>query len=400
LKFQIGFQPAIVPVIALLTFVSPMSSHAGLDTEFVPNEVQVSMRVPYSTGISDPEFDSINDQYCWVDNIGRLWLGDVDPVTGQFIQPDGYGTLLATDAATVAEIGNGPEWVYTRTGPQIVYTSLVSGVNYLARAYFGNGQWNTAPLAVGGGRVAPIGSLDQGDLTPTITYQGPPQNGNRPVYVRMLTDSSTEKLIPTTALFNVVGGRPIPGTNAVIFTRPMYDESVAKRQVFVYDRDTDELEQLTFDGGNKKAVFMWQAPEYDNEYIFFVMVNERKLSIYRYLDPDGDGTFNWTWIQELRPPASGPFMWSPEPFVYNGKSYISMTMSTTNQQQGFNVPAEVWLTDLDPIDPTYRRLSSDVEVNRKDPEVYISDNGPYIYANWYDRLGYTTVYRLDTGIAP
>jgi hypothetical protein len=338
--------------------------------------------------------------FCWTDDDGNLWVASIDPATGEFIPSDGRGTLITTDSFTANELGNGPEWIYTDRGPQIVYTRRIGNSKFIARAFVNNGNWVTTPLSVGGGRQGPLGSLDRGDATPIVSYQGPNAGGIRPVYLRQLNDSSTEQMIPTTNQYRTPGARSIPGTNAVIFSRFMPEGSNPPRQVFVYDWDTRQLDQLTFDDGNKKAVVMWQAPEYDNEYVFFVMVNESSLGIYRYLDLDQNGSYRWTKIQSIAPPSEGRFIWSPEVFVYEGKSYISMTMSPSYEQRSFTVPTEVWMASIDPVDPLYRKLSGDVEWVRQDPEVYFSDQGPYVYVSWFDEDKNTNIYRLDTGLGP
>ena len=167
----------------------------------------------------------------------------------------------------------------------------------------------------------------------------------------------------------------------------------------MYDRDTQQLEQLTFDDGNKLAAFMWRAPEYNNEFIFFALIGQKKLGIYRYVAIDDKGTYQWERIQVINPPSAGDFISLPEPFVYQGKSYITMVTSETADQQSTGVPSEIWLTDVDPVDPLNRRLSDSDVVNRKDPQVYFSDDGPYIFISRADETG-PVIMRLDSGLGP
>lgn len=72
-----------------------------------------------------------------------------------------------------------------------------------------------------------------------------------------------------------------------------------------------------------------------------------------------------------------------------------MVNSRSNNQQSFTVPTEIWLANIDPDDKWYRRLSGTSKNVRKDPEVYISNQGPYIYIN-----AGGGIYRLDTGLGP
>jgi hypothetical protein len=390
-------QTFVASLLAALVLALPVPSQGALDTTFVPNEVLVSDPNQGLLGIIDPEFDSIRNFFCWVDRRGNLWVGAIDPATGLLVPPDGRGQLVDRGLATVGQIGNGPEWIYTDTGPQIVYTRLVNGVAVLARAYLQNRSWQGVALVDGVQRLAPVGSQDRGDLTPTIAYQGPLIGDIRPLYLRQLTDPTTEQMVPTTDLVRTPVARPIPDTNGVIFTRKMPDGVMPPRQVFSYDMDTQSLEQLTFDTGNKITAFMWQAPEYNNEYVFFALIGETRLGIYRYLDTDGDGIFSWTRVQFIDPPSLGDYIWSPEPFVYEGKSYIVMVTSESSDQKSLQIPSEIWMTDIDPHDPLYRRLSNDEIFNRKDPESYFSEVGPYVYISRQDGTG-SKVMRLDTGL--
>ncbi len=393
-------------ILGALLLSLPIAGRAWVDVSFVPDEILVSDPNAGLRGIVDPEFDSINNLFCWVDRRGNVWVADVDPLTGLLDPPSGQGVRVDTGAATVGQIGNGPEWVYTDVGPQVVYTRLVNGtVPILARAFFQNGAWMATSLSLGAARLGPLGSLDRGDPTPTISYLGPAAggstaSGSKPVYMRYLDDPASEQMIPTTDMYRTPGARAIPGTNAVIFTRPMPSGSSPPRQVFKYDLDTRQLEQLTFDNGNKIAAFMWQAPEYNNEYVFFALLGETRLGIYRYLDPDGDGIFEWTRVQIIDPPSVGDYIWSPEPFVYGGKSYIVMVTSTSSNQRSLVVPTEIWMTDIDPVDTLYRRLNNSDVINRKDPEVYFSEVGPFIYISRADQVSGPKLYRLDSGLGP
>ena len=162
--------------------------------------------------------------------------------------------------------------------------------------------------------------------------------------------------------------------------------------------EQQQLEQVTTDGGTKTAAFMWQSPEYAGEYIFFTLIDEKFLGIYRKLDEDGDGAYEWTRVQEIDPPGLD-FIWSPEPFVFRNKSYIAMVTSPTDDQRDLSVPTEIWLADLNPSDTLYRRLSDDRDLVRKDPELFVSRQGPYIYAQ-VGANGNPDIHRMDTGLGP
>lgn len=371
------------------------------DIDFVPNEIIVSdPDATFLTGITDMEFDGLG-RFGWVDREGTVWVAKVDRETGLFEPPDGFGTIVDSGVVTTGELGNGPEWVFARGGPALVYTRDVGGTRVLARAQFLNNQWYPRLLGMAADCDGPLGSLDRGDPRPTISYRGPEApTGLRPQFVRELADPFTEQMVPTTDEFKTTGMRWVEGHKWAVFSRPMPDDpdQPARRQAFLYDMDEDRLEQLTFDAGAKQAVFMWKAPEFDNELIFLALTNEKFLGIYRNLDADGDGTAEWTRVQTIDPPGLD-YIWSPEPFVFDGKSYIVMTTSPSSDQQSITIPTETWIADLEPENRLYRRLSDDRELVRKDPEVYVTRNGPYVYI-LAGGDGSPDIHRLDTGLGP
>jgi hypothetical protein len=357
-----------------------------------PIEVRVSEA---GATIRDPEIDQRKAQFVWYNPTegvgGEVWIGKIDPVTGDFTPPSGKAIFVDMGAAFI--VGNGPEWVYTSIGPQIVYTKFDSeNEDNLARARSTDGcfTWTARFLRNGHLRHGPIGSSDPGDPFPRISYVATDPNGNLVTMWRNLNDPSTEEIVPGSS---TPGGRWVPGRRALVLTEPMPEGG---RQAFMYDVDTKVLEQLTHDGGVKSAVFMWRAPEFNNAYVFLTLINETHIGIY--------GKINgvWTRINTVKPPSIGNFLWSPEPFVHNGKSYIVMVTSTSSDQQSFEIPTDLWLAGIDRNAPFYRQLSDLSAKVRKDPEVFITQNGPFIY---YAVLNpenpeETGIYRVDSGLGP
>lgn len=370
---------------------------------FEPREVLASdPNLTFLDGVVDPEFDG-QGRFVWVDRDGNVWVGNVDPDTGLFDPPDGRAELVDVGAVTVGDIGNGPEWVYTSNGPQVLYSRYIGFTTAILKANLTSSGWDPRFLGQPLDRVAPVGSLDRQDATPLIAYRGPNSTTDPPKnnaqYVRDLNNPGTEQLIPTTEEFRVSAVRMVPNSQAVVFSRPMPEqEAPPRRQAFLYDVDTQQLEQLTSDTGSKTAVFMWEAPEYGGEKIFFTLVDEQFLRVYRKLDPDQDGVAEWTEIGIIDPPGLD-FIWSPEPFVFRDKSYIVMVTSATDDQRSLTDPTEIWLADLDFGNPLYRRLSDDRELVRKDPEVYISRQGPFTYIQVGGDQN-ADINRLDMGLLP
>ncbi|BAC91584.1 glr3643 [Gloeobacter violaceus PCC 7421] len=337
----------------------------------------------------DPEFDQAFDRFTWVDNQGKVWIGKVDPKTGNFTPPSGQSVLIDTGAAPTELVGNGPEWVYTSSGAQIVYTRYEEGRLALARARFDNGNWTAGLLEAGSGRYAPLGSLDEGDGQPRISYVGRNEERKLVTFWRHLDNPDSEAEVPGS---EPPGGRWVEGMRSIVLTQKVG----TGRQGFLYNVDTQILEQLTFDAGVKKTIIMWKAPEYNNEYLFFVLINETNIGVYRKTS----GT--WKKIYTVDPPSKGEYLWSPEVFVHNGKSYIFMVTSTSRDQKSKTIPTDIWLAGIDSTSAFYRRISDTTERVRKDPEVYITELGPFVYFLDYiePQSQATAIYRADTGLGP
>jgi MYXO-CTERM domain-containing protein len=175
-------------------------------------------------------------------------------------------------------------------------------------------------------------------------------------------------------------------------------------QVFLYDTDTEELEQLTFEHTTKYGAFMWRAPEYGGEYVFFTIADRTQVRIYR----KNKDTGKWAVSAAIDAPETVPYIWSPEPFVYNGKSYVQMQVSSSKKANDMTVPTQLAMTAILP-DSQFRMLTNDNSIRRirMDPEHFITEHGAFIYYNRYvpgvegshDVID-EGVWRVDTRLGP
>jgi hypothetical protein len=373
--------------------------------EFAPNESVVSLQ----RDLVDLEFSASRSQIVWTDSAGSLWIGNVDPVTGMFLPANGKGILVDADAMRTADlytIYNGPEWISIAGGDQIVYTKYLPKRRHLlknARLAIAlentDGSWSPKFLGPNVPRNAPYASDDPSDQAARITYIDPSRNH----YWREIKDATTESLIPLPPSLKSV--RFVRGSRAVIFSTSV--GGIA--QVFRYDLDTRVLEQLTFDEGDKDlqtVPWMWPSPEHENDHVFLTVVNDTELRIYRYNDGASGGPIGWAPIHTITVPE-GTKIASPEPFLHNGRSYISMALSIAPN----DFPSEIWLANIDAARPVFRRISDNTVLRvRSDPEVFITSDGPYIYYNRYNQdidpdNNYCAdcsegVFRAHTGLLP
>ena len=74
---------------------------------------------------------------------------------------------------------------------------------------------------------------------------------------------------------------------------------VLRDQMYTYDTDSGELEQLTFNPQGVLGGMMWRAPEFKNEYVFFTMAKFRQqILVYRKL-PGADKVLRWTIVKTI-----------------------------------------------------------------------------------------------------
>lgn len=344
-------------------------------------------------GVHCPEcnFGDGNSRIVFTDREYNMWLGYVDFQTGMFTPSDGRAQLLDTRAAFATDFGNGPEWMFSKQGSEILYTKYFPGRKMntfsasvaLARMT-GPGQWQVGIVEGGIKKQSPIGTTDLDNDVPRYNYQ---DFAKKKVYWRMSDDAASEQLMPIADQTGGGSRRWVPGTGKVIYSGKQSDPSPdgnKYQQVFIYDTDSGELEQLTFESSTKWGGFMWRAPEFNDEFVFFTIVNRTSLVIYRKM-PDESGVPRWTAVSTIAMPAKIPYVWSPEPFVYKGRSWIFFQLSSNSKANDMSVPTQLAMTGIDPLRPNFRMLTNDNETRRvrMDPESFITAQGPYIYYNRY-----------------
>lgn len=368
------------------------------------NESQVALQ----RDLLDPEYSQARAQVTWIDKNGDLWVANVNRSTGLFEPVDGKGTLVDSHAMTSTDfkfITNGPEWVGTAYGDQIVYTKFAAGMAHTstnARLGLGRvsskGTWSLHALSPDLPRSTPYATLKGGDPNPIITYVDP--HGQH--YWRNLYDASTETLVAQATPSRLLSMRPAQGVRAVAFTA----DADGVQQVFIDWLDTDEIQQITFDDGQKdlhSRPFIWQAPEYHGDLILQTVADDTELRIY-HLPARGSNT-GWELVDTISTPGNG-FINSPEPFEYNGKSYVFFVANVPPA----NYTSAVFLTGIGPKGLPIRQLTPNQPARvRSDPEVFIANDGPYIYYNrgtyapnkpWYCLSCNEGIFRTHTGLAP
>ena len=274
---------------------------------FTPNETLASPQ----KDLIDYEFSQSRGALTWNDFEGKLWLATINRATGLIVPSNGKGMLLDPDSMKFEDAQitkNGPEFVSMAGGDVIVTTKFDGPRHSAGKARISltapltpsssctyisaDGLWCTNFLGPDVNRIAPYGSNVDNDPAPRISYVD--KNGNH--YWRELLNPSTERPIVGMPPNNfpvrhVVCNDPTkPGARGIVY--PIAD-STGTPQVFYSNFDVNVPVQLTFDAGTKYEVWMWCAPEFNNELVFYTLVDQVELRVYRYQPDSGTDPRPW-----------------------------------------------------------------------------------------------------------
>lgn len=392
---------------ALASWAIALAAPAALAAPVAAAQQRNESLVSDQYDLIDSEFSQSLAMITWCDDSGALWVADIDRDTGQFVPADGKGTLVDPAAMTLQDlkiIGNGPEWIDTSDGDQIVYTKFMPGEEHnLATARMAlaqrteDGTWSHRMLAPSLRRNAPYSSHDPGDPLPRISYIDP--SGNH--YWRDLREPSSEAMIPLMPKSRR-SVRFVSGARDVVYAMAVDGVS----QVFLYSLDEGTTTQLTFDDGDKdlySVPWSWNAPEFDNDRVLATVVDGNELRIYRESDGANGEPPGWNLVYRVYTPLHGGIT-SPEPFVYNGKSYVVFSGSKPPSTE----PTAIFLATIDPAAPMLVQITPDLPWRiRRDPEIFVTSSGPYIYYNRLETSGSSFcipcnegVFRSYTGLPP
>jgi hypothetical protein len=372
---------AMVPLLALLV------SSVSVAELFVPDDRLVS---DPGIDIKDPELDQLGNRMLWQHTNGDMWLADVDPLTGDIIPNTGQGLLVDSGLANLVAVGNGPEFGYGAGEVFLCYNKQIASIRYLA----------IAKQDFAGNWVPTIQEMVDDRYRPICTPPGTPDAG-RVVYVdssdpvqktvswRNIDDAASERTFYTVGEY---GGR-WAGTERAFVTAK---EVGGIKQLFWVDIDTDEVSQITFDSNDKFNIFLWHAPEY-NDVLMSAAINFTEVGIFRRIN----GV--WRRFYTFSLPSAFQFISSPEPFVHNGKSFI--TVIAAKELGSAPLPflpkgiSEVWVANIDSANPFFRRINNADVVRRSEPEPFMLPSGPAVYFTQNDPVtGNATMHLADTGL--
>ncbi len=372
------------------------TNSAALPALSVPqgNTVRIS---PEGSSYADPEIlNNGENKVTFQDRADRIWLADLDPVTGDFVSATGEDILLGTDAGSLLDTFNGPEFGRDMQGWSVFYSKITDSVIQIWRAEVSDTDVvSTQQMTSGNSHMTAIPQQsDRLNSTRILHINGDWDNG----MVAWFDDDNPADEINITAVDTRATTHPtwVEDTDQVILSLREGDNI---GQLAFYNIQTGEFTRITDDAGNKTFPFAWSAPEFGNELIAMALVDKTSIGIYQ----DNGGAL-WDRISTLTIPDSsnGITLGSAEPFIAMGKSYLSLSIQLNNSSTPGIADAQVWIFGIED-DPatrfTYRCDDKNPSLSmRMDPEIFIGSEQAFVYYNIFTTNPNFEAYRCATGI--
>jgi hypothetical protein len=332
-----------------------------------------------TSSLRDPEFDGL--RMAWQEEDGSaVWLAEVDPVSGALLPTDGRGTLLATGAAPIDLAPNGPEWVRTDAGAEIVLSRQDPGGAVLARIRQTPSGWSMQDLpgtTVGSG---PFGSQDAGDPDARVFFKTPVGTPGG-LHWRPLDDPARGGSLGLLRRDSAW----VPGTRQVAGVAP---DAAGVAQVVLVSVDTGARDVVTAASTTARMPRCWEEPS-DAGAIWCAAVHAaaygEELRVYA-------STAGWAHVHTVRTPAGWPWLMSPEVFVHGGQSWVVLVGQAA---PGPGEAGHVYLASLTAAAPI-RRVSGRRRVVRRDPEVVLAGATPWAFYVEVD--GVRVLHRAELGL--
>ncbi len=330
---------------------------------------------------ADPEFDSEFNLFTFRDAwlSGHAWVGGLNPATGELIPGSGLGLQIGDQLAPINELtDNGPEWLRDGGLPGVIFTRIEEGVERMYTWTAGGGQ--AIPVMAGTDEISRthFAGTKHPSGRARILYRRRTAPGEPwEVHWLDLADPSVEHALPGVEL-EVSLPTWIGGSN-ILFSRLVGDTM----QLFRYDTGQHAEFQLTSDSGDKLGAYAWHGPEIGGR--LFVLaalrapgdVYPRQLRLY-FMNRWGV-LVPYSTLNVPEEAGSHINVSSPEPFVFQGHSYVSLSLFTDDRTDAsiwvFGVPEPGSATPPVP----HRVDDPSIQAMKLDPEAYVTGENAYVY---------------------
>jgi hypothetical protein len=334
----------------------------SINTAFSQFVVKDILAVHPQASIFDPEYNTNLNLVCWKSDDDDLWVSGLDPVTHLFEPSDGKGTFVTANLApNGAESWNGPEWMLSSLGTQIVYLKAIWGIRYLGIATRVFGGWQTFTNLQYPNVVYAMATSNYADSTACLLFETSANDG---ISWLRNTDFWTRYFYPeiTLGFFARDNQQICCATDKS--RNPGFVETACNLPYFT-----------SISNDTIGAPCMWNDPATNTRLFMYRTNGFKTLKIFQEVAPDF-----WALSKQFNSPLPDPYNYitSPEPFTCSGHSYISfMAAQSSSGKDG--LPAQIWIASADPSDSLMRRVSDSTLGIRTDPEPVVFSDSAFIY---------------------
>src|SRR5665213_3062214 len=124
--------------------------------------------------------------------------------------------------------------------------------------------------------------------------------------------------LPVPSTSNGIGERFVPCTHQVLFqANATVAGGQTAQEVFWYNIDTGAVHQLTTENTAHYGGFMFQAPDFNDQYILITLSQHLAVEVYKQTGTNDDGSPSFSLDYSIpSPDQSEPYMNSVEPFIH------------------------------------------------------------------------------------
>lgn len=372
---------------AILVLCGAMSAPAWGHAEFAVDDVEVC---PASADVVDPEFHPDGTRMVYMTTTGDVRVAGLLP-DGSIDSSGCVGERVDTGSTwTLPDLifRQGPEWGVSALGSEIIHTrSLPDGGFALARVWQDAGTWRQEVLKRGEDRGMQVVSRDEADPNARIMYLRYAAGKYIPSW-RESNQPLTEAALKVSGNAES-GGVPrwVPGTRWV---STAVADADGVFQAAVYDIDTKLTRLLTTGPERNDEVWLWRAPEFGDDWAMLTVEDSCCLRIYREVM----GEFVPVLSYDVRTLAGLNKIYSPEPVVHAGRSYVAFQASNLKLDK----KSQIWVVGADPAQPLARQVSAGTRAIRIEPEWVETPTGLFVYYTQYGDDKLSALRRAATGL--
>jgi hypothetical protein len=345
--------------------------------------------------IIDPEYNHIDNQVVFVTKANKkepkkqVWITHINPMTGRFRGECAREILLDQNEISTkpssSPLGNGPEWGNTRNESSLFYMKQdAMGMSYIAHAKkINEDKWQISKVPNSENKILPIPSNNLKEDDQKILYLIKNKNNDYFTLGWRSLSIDQDYFISLSVPIDNGGARWVPKKNQVSFA--LYDEK-GKTQAALYDLESNIIFQVSAYSNGEVVDEVWSlnAPELDGEQIVWCIINSKEIHVYKKNDS------HWTLVRKiLFRNQDYPYILSPEPVIFNNKTYLFFQQSTYPKQKDLFNYSQISIIEL--FGHRYRMLTNPNEkIIRRDPEWVIREDqlGHRYLFIYYTKINY------------